>query len=105
MNHAASLRTEQRLTRRGRLGFRYIRPTAISTQPTLGVSAPLEAKLYVILCPVGPYYPEGFSPVRSVSKYACVRELRVAWRRLPSHQQSWMRSPWCLSGHDGDDDQ
>ena len=30
----------------------------------LGVGASKYAKLYVILSPVGPYYPEGFAPVK-----------------------------------------
>lgn len=42
----------------------YLRPTMIATQPTLGVSAPKHAKLFVITCPVGPYYPSGFKPVK-----------------------------------------
>lgn len=51
----------------------YIRPTGISTQPTLGVGAPQECKLYVILSPVGPYYPEGFNPVKLYASKKCVR--------------------------------
>jgi len=42
----------------------YIRPTAISTHPFLGVAQAQAAKIFVILSPVGPYYPEGFAPVR-----------------------------------------
>ena len=42
----------------------YIRPTGISTHPYIGVGASDYAKLFVILSPVGPYYPEGFNPVR-----------------------------------------
>lgn len=42
----------------------YIRPTVIGTQPTLGVSESKHCKLFTICCPVGPYYPEGFKPVR-----------------------------------------
>jgi len=42
----------------------YIRPTAIATQPSLGVGPSNHAKLYVICSPVGPYYPEGFKPVK-----------------------------------------
>lgn len=34
----------------------YIRPTLIGTEATLGVGAPESALLYVILCPVGPYF-------------------------------------------------
>ncbi|KAF0853044.1 mitochondrial branched-chain amino acid degradation aminotransferase [Andalucia godoyi] len=42
----------------------YIRPTCISTDTTLGVGSPQAAKLFIILSPVGPYYKEGFNPVR-----------------------------------------
>ena len=42
----------------------YIRPTAISTYPFLGVGPTKMVKLFVITCPVGPYYPEGFKPVK-----------------------------------------
>ena len=35
----------------------------IGTQPTLGVGPPGSALLYVICCPVGPYYPTGFKAV------------------------------------------
>jgi len=41
----------------------YIRPTGIATHPFLGVGAAQQAKLYAILSPVGPYYPEGFAAV------------------------------------------
>ncbi|KAF8895038.1 branched-chain amino acid aminotransferase II [Gymnopilus junonius] len=41
----------------------YIRPTLIGTQRAIGVSPPNEALLFVILSPVGPYYPDGFKPV------------------------------------------
>ncbi|CCH40506.1 Branched-chain-amino-acid aminotransferase,mitochondrial [Wickerhamomyces ciferrii] len=42
----------------------YIRPTLIGTTPGLGVNTPTEALLYVITCPVGPYYSTGFKAVR-----------------------------------------
>ena len=41
----------------------YLRPTLIGTQRTLGVGPPGSALLYVIACPVGPYYPTGFKAV------------------------------------------
>ncbi|KDR84749.1 hypothetical protein GALMADRAFT_260453 [Galerina marginata CBS 339.88] len=41
----------------------YIRPTLIGTQRAIGVSPPNEALLFVILSPVGPFYPDGFKPV------------------------------------------
>ncbi len=53
----------------------YIRPTAIGTQPTLGVASPGFAKLYTILSPVGPYYPEGFKPISLL----CMDKYVRAW--------------------------
>lgn len=53
----------------------YIRPTIISTHQTLGVSPPHNIKLFVICCPVGPYYPTGFAPVKL---YANSKNIR-AW--------------------------
>jgi branched-chain amino acid aminotransferase len=41
----------------------YLRPTAISTHPFVGVAAPEQVRIFTILSPVGPYYPEGFKPV------------------------------------------
>lgn len=41
----------------------YIRPTMIGTEPTLGVQRAKEALLYVLLGPVGPYFPTGLKPV------------------------------------------
>ncbi|KAJ7102175.1 branched-chain amino acid aminotransferase II [Mycena belliarum] len=41
----------------------YVRPTLIGTQKAIGVGPPNEALLFVILSPVGPYYPSGFKPV------------------------------------------
>nr|XP_006633247.2 PREDICTED: branched-chain-amino-acid aminotransferase, cytosolic isoform X2 [Lepisosteus oculatus] len=42
----------------------YVRPTFIGTEPSLGVKKPSKALLYVILCPVGPYFSTGsFNPV------------------------------------------
>jgi len=41
----------------------YIRPTSISTCPMLGVAPASQVKVFVVLCPVGPYYPTGFDPV------------------------------------------
>jgi branched-chain amino acid aminotransferase len=41
----------------------YIRPAAIGTEAALGVKASEEYLFFIILCPVGPYFPEGFNPV------------------------------------------
>ena len=37
--------------------------TLISIVTAIGVSPPNEALLFVILSPVGPYYPNGFKPI------------------------------------------
>lgn len=42
----------------------YIRPTLIGTHPFLGVCPTREAMLYVILSPVGPYFPSGLKPIK-----------------------------------------
>ena len=42
----------------------YIRPTMIATEPKLGVRPSTEYLYYVILGPVGPYFKEGFAPVK-----------------------------------------
>ncbi len=42
----------------------YIRPNMIATEPALGVKPASEYIFYIILGPVGAYYPEGFNPVK-----------------------------------------
>ncbi len=42
----------------------YIRPTLIATDPFLGVRPGDEYAFYIIVGPVGAYYPGGFNPVR-----------------------------------------
>jgi branched-chain amino acid aminotransferase len=42
----------------------YIRPTMIAVEPALGVRPAGEYYFYIIMCPVGAYYPEGFSPTK-----------------------------------------
>jgi branched-chain amino acid aminotransferase len=42
----------------------YIRPTVIASEPFLGVRPAREYLYYVILSPVGPYYPEGLAPTK-----------------------------------------
>jgi branched-chain amino acid aminotransferase len=51
----------------------YIRPTMIATEPVLGVHPAEEVLLYVITCPVGPYYPTGFKPVALYADSKAVR--------------------------------
>jgi len=42
----------------------YIRPTIIATDPYLGVRPSRTYRFFIILSPVGAYYPEGFNPVK-----------------------------------------
>lgn len=42
----------------------YIRPTIIAMDPFLGVRASNTYLFYIILSPVGAYYPEGFNPIK-----------------------------------------
>jgi len=42
----------------------YIRPTIIATDPFLGVRESFTYRYFVILSPVGVYYPEGFNPIK-----------------------------------------
>ncbi len=42
----------------------YIRPTMIATEPALGVHPANEYLFFIILGPVGAYYPEGFGPTK-----------------------------------------
>lgn len=51
----------------------YIRPTHIATDPVLRVGHPSCSKLYIVLSPVGPYYPRGFKPVRLFTSKRHVR--------------------------------
>lgn len=42
----------------------YIRPIMIAIEPFLGVHPATEMLFYIILSPVGPYFSNGFSPIR-----------------------------------------
>lgn len=54
----------------------YIRPTIIATDPYLGVRASHTYLFYIILSPVGAYYPEGFNPVKIWVTKDYVRSVR-----------------------------
>lgn len=51
----------------------YIRPTSISMDNRLGLSRINKSKTFVILSPVGPYYPRGFVPVKLFADESVVR--------------------------------
>jgi branched-chain amino acid aminotransferase len=54
----------------------YIRPTIIAMDPYLGVRASYTYRFYMILSPVGAYYPEGFNPVKILVTSDYVRAVR-----------------------------
>jgi branched-chain amino acid aminotransferase len=54
----------------------YIRPTMIAMDPYIGVRASFNYRYYIILSPVGAYYPEGFSPVKILVSHEYVRAVR-----------------------------
>jgi branched-chain amino acid aminotransferase len=51
----------------------YIRPTLIATDPALGVRPSRTYRFFVIMSPVGAYYPEGFKPVKILVEDRYVR--------------------------------
>ncbi|MCU0579452.1 MAG: branched-chain amino acid aminotransferase [Desulfobacterota bacterium] len=54
----------------------YIRPTMIATEAALGVKPSSRYLFFIIIGPVGPYYPEGFSPTRIYVTKSYVRAAR-----------------------------
>lgn len=42
----------------------YIRPALIATEAALGLKVSKEYLFFIIVCPVGAYFPEGFNPVK-----------------------------------------
>lgn len=54
----------------------YIRPTIIATDPYLGVRASHTYRFFIILSPVGAYYPEGFNPIKIMVTREYVRAVR-----------------------------
>jgi branched-chain amino acid aminotransferase len=51
----------------------YIRPTMIATEPAIGVKVSSTYLFYIVLSPVGAYYPEGFTPTRIFVSDAYIR--------------------------------
>jgi branched-chain amino acid aminotransferase len=54
----------------------YIRPTMMATEPALGVRPANEYLYFVIVGPVGAYYPQGFSPTKIWVEEEYVRAVR-----------------------------
>ena len=51
----------------------YIRPTSICMDDKLGLSSVSKSKTFIILSPVGPYYPRGFVPVKLFCDTSVIR--------------------------------
>lgn len=54
----------------------YIRPAMIATEPFLGVRPAQTYTFFIILCPVGAYYAEGFNPVKILVEDHYVRAVK-----------------------------
>jgi len=54
----------------------YIRPTIIATDPYIGLRSSHTYRFFIILSPVGAYYPEGFDPVKIWVTTEYVRAVR-----------------------------
>jgi branched-chain amino acid aminotransferase len=54
----------------------YIRPAMIATEPFLGVRPAQTYSFFIILCPVGAYYAEGFNPVKILVEDHYVRAVK-----------------------------
>jgi branched-chain amino acid aminotransferase len=54
----------------------YIRPTLIASEPKLGVRPSNQYLFYILLSPVGPYFKEGFKPVKIMVSEKYVRAVK-----------------------------
>jgi len=54
----------------------YIRPTIIATDPYIGLRSSNTYRFFIILSPVGAYYPEGFDPIKIWVTTEYVRAVR-----------------------------
>ena len=51
----------------------YLRPTSIAMDNSVGISSIKKMKTFIVLSPVGPYYPKGFVPVKLYCDTSVVR--------------------------------
>jgi branched-chain amino acid aminotransferase len=72
----------------------YIRPTIIATDPFLGVRASNTYRFFIILSPVGAYYPEGFNPIKIWVTKDSVRAVRggVGEAKTPGNYAASLRA-------------
>jgi hypothetical protein len=66
----------------------------VGAQRAVGVNAPDEALLFVILSPVGPYYPRGFKPISLFGTTEFIRAAPGGMSRAltPRHTSHWMQA-------------
>jgi len=57
----------------------YIRPNMIATEPALGVQVAKEVLFYIMVGPVGAYYPQGFNPVDIYLEEKYIRAAAGGW--------------------------
>ncbi|KAL5006598.1 hypothetical protein ScPMuIL_015404 [Solemya velum] len=65
----------------------YLRPTMIGTEESLGVAESHKAVLFVLSCPVGPYFPTGMKPVSLLAdpKYVRAWPGGTGWTKMGSN--------------------
>ena len=51
----------------------YIRPVILATEEAIGLKVSSKYLFFIILSPVGPYYPQGFNPVKIMGSEKYVR--------------------------------
>ena len=51
----------------------YVRPTILATEEAIGLKVSSKYLFFIILSPVGPYYPQGFNPVKIMVSEKYVR--------------------------------
>lgn len=67
------LRLEKRWVPKEKGTALYIRPTLIASEPFLGVHPAKEYLFFIILCPVGAYFKNGFNPIQILVEDEYVR--------------------------------
>jgi len=80
----------------------YIRPTIIAMDPFLGVRASHTYRYFIILSPVGAYYPGGFNPIKILVTSDYVRAVRggVGEAKTPGNYAASLLAGGRSGGHE-----